>query len=816
MAQGGVTEPLLPNQRTEQNQSKMLEREETGGIKLPWWAVAAEVKAWVQLLTKRDMQRASFVTKYDGYEETAYRYVFHYKEQYKHKKLQNLITILPSGNRENDEPLKHNEEAGLIAYTKCQEMEADLARLQHDVDPFVWETSGGKKYTVVQTWPVEVNPTFRKEFEVMKDPDTNFFDPMALQEFKTCMKRLFQLPDAEDAPVMAVQRKRQNTTPLFVGKGLELMAMLRVSPNIRKDLMIESLVEPNGFIGRWECEGRSDTKVWKMDLTSEYFLYVKRGWDTMTCFKPKEQFEWDCKTLGQGRKVDLAGNTDKTLPYVMDLDWFAPEAYKWALRSAGIVWTCAVLMVLLRWHGPTLGWNWVRSPLVLAVATGIAGAFALFADFSAMRWCIVPWLQKVRKLAIMRCTWSFRFFLTVQLSSTFLQVLTIQNNAWFMVTAVEENDTVLKTWGYLWSHSMFEFLPKNTWENWITPKSFAVSFWCLSLVQLILPWMTSVRWPGSGTLCFPTRNATGATVTDTAELVIKEGHSGKQEERPYLPETYYNDFHTLWSKLVHQFLELWNFQVVTCTYRESISHLALASGLRYLGSVSLSYPTHRINEIIDFKEGYSMKVDKGLELLPPGWEMRALKEFQKLARCHCRRLIFIMFCKLALQMNLQITFFIIIRIQEKRSGLWDLTLNNVIAMISIWSLLLSFTLELFDVMGITVAFFRVDKAVKPTFLKVGQSSKAFAFDDFKAEDNSDQRIIYSGKDLKQEYYAAWRLFLRMILIIILSTWLIGYALLKAFCSVSCEHGAWEMWSGCLSPIFTVEDGPTSYCFASIF
>jgi len=83
------------------------------------------------------------------------------------------------------------------------------------------------------------------------------------------------------------------------------------------------------------------------------------------------------------------------------VDWFAPEAYLWTLKSAGFVWTLAVLTVLLRWLGSALGWDWVDNPVVCVVTTGIASAYALHADVSAMKWCVVPWLQKVRKLAIM-------------------------------------------------------------------------------------------------------------------------------------------------------------------------------------------------------------------------------------------------------------------------------------------------------------------------------------------------------------------------------------------------------------------------------
>merc|ERR1719433_195221 len=139
--------PLLPK-----SSSCGLQQQETGNVKLPKRAYAAEVVAWVRLLTARDKERAGSVKMYGGYNEMAYRYVFPYKEQYKYKRgqLQNLVTILPSAQRENDEPLLHDDEAGLIAYTKTQDIDADLAKIQHKVDPFVWAREDGTgTYAVV-------------------------------------------------------------------------------------------------------------------------------------------------------------------------------------------------------------------------------------------------------------------------------------------------------------------------------------------------------------------------------------------------------------------------------------------------------------------------------------------------------------------------------------------------------------------------------------------------------------------------------------------------------------------------------------------
>jgi len=815
-----------------ENQRAAVGLRPTGDVPLPGWAFAAEVGAWVQLLTDRDIRKAGKVKIYEGYTETAYRYVFPHKQQYsdKQKELQNLITILPSGKRENDEKLLHNDEAGLISYTRCQTMEdEELAKRLFDVDPFVWLRENGS-FAVVQTWPVEINAKFKETFEQVETVDAEHFDPTAMNEFKRSMKKLFKLQENEDVEVMSVKRNNENGQPVYVGKGDALMAMLRISEEIRNSLMITSLAEPDGLECQWTCEDRKGTRVWHMDLTLEYCLYLKQGWDTMACVKPKEQFDWDSKLKGDGKAFCLPGSENKMLPYVMNLDWFASEAYPWLLTSTVFVWTCAFLTVLLRWSGSALSWDWVNNPAVLWVATGIASLFALYADFSAMKWCVVPWLQKVQ-LAVMHYPVWFHIFLMVQLFGTFLQIVTIQSNAWFMVTAVQNNDAMLDMWGHLWAKSIFGFLPEGAWKVF-TPKLVAILLWFLSTTQLILPLMFSARLPGSARSPFPTRNADEAHVTESAEIVIKQERQGQQEDETDLleegkgnaqafePELFSFDFSTCWSTLVKKGLELWGFHAKECTYRESVADLALASGLRYTGSMALSYPTRRIHEIIKFQEGYNLITKYGLEPAPQGWELRSLMEFLKLARCYGSRVFFIMFCKLALQMNLQITFIVILRVQQQRRVFQgDMESITVMEVISIASLFLTFCEELLNAIWLIRTFCCVIRAVRTTVLQVGDSSKAYAHNDFfvhEKGEKSEQRVIYSGKDLKAEYYMAVRYFLKIMLIIILSAWLVGYAILKVTCAEVCKHGAWAWESGCLPPLGKAEVEPASSCFESFF
>jgi len=187
--------------------------------------------------------------------------------------------------------------------------------------------------------------------------------------------------------------------------------------------------------------------------------------------------------------------------------------------------------------------------------------------------------------------------------------------------------------------------------------------------------------------------------------------------------------------------------------------------------------------------------------------MRALQEFQKLVRTHLNRVTFIMLYKLALQMNLQLTFIIIWRIQQSQSNvsalpevLQDIINIDAVGFFSIASLSLTFGLELFDVICVVLTFWKVRRAVKGEVTKLGNSGSVYATHDFITdEDKSLGRTVHSGRDLKADYYTAWRTFCRMLLITSICMWLIGYAVVKFVFAELCPHRAWSYAHGCLTP-----------------
>jgi len=365
-----------------------------------------------------------------------------------------------------------------------------------------------------------------------------------------------------------------------------------------------------------------------------------------------------------------------------------------------------------------------------------------------------------------------------------------------MVSAVQANDQLMEGWVFLWNSSMWgPYWGPSTFETVITPKSVAIFVWFLSTGQLVLPVLFGVPCP--------------STPSPFSRLRLCSQHEETQDlaisflaEEPFLPEDYYQDFETCGSRLLNC-LSVGK----KCTYRESVAKLALASGLRYTSSMSISYPRHRIYEIIKFTQGFKVRTEDGFEPLPQGWELRSIKEFQKLVRVQLDRVAFIMLFKLALQSSLQITIILIHRMMQKRPGGELLLQGNMVAsdlagIVSIMSLLLTFGIELYDVILVIRIFLSVRRAVMPGLRKAEKDgNNLYAKHHFiSGKTKMPKMIEYSGKDLQNEFAAACRYVVGMVCITLWSIWLIGYyALMRAAPAYICESGKWEFLTGCTHP-----------------
>jgi len=296
----------------------------------------------------------------------------------------------------------------------------------------------------------------------------------------------------------------------------------------------------------------------------------------------------------------------------------------------------------------------------------------------------------------------------------------------------------------------------------------------------------------------------------------------------FVPETYILEFETWRGKIVNTFFEVWGFSVHKGTFRESIANLALASGLRFTGSMSLSYSKRRILDIINNKEGFTQEtVDGCLGHSIDGWEMRALQELQYFGMCHYRRIIFIMLFKLSLQVNVQISCFVITRINLKRQhegDSWEMTKIVVRAVFVCMIMLYTFFTELYDVWGFLDIFKQVKNAktgekqtvegkwekqtIEGKSVDLRDSNKIYAIQQFwetqKTQDTKEKDKIlltceYTGKQLRQDFLAAKRIWYKIIFLTVLCVGMFFYALLKfAMSFLICQSGAWQLASNCLN------------------
>merc|ERR1712039_207006 len=125
--------------------------------------------------------------------------------------------------------------------------------------------------------------------------------PQAIEEFKQTVFKLFG--EHEDPQIYLCHKQTQNTKPVYMGTGAALMDMLRTSEDIRKQLDIVAISEPDGFTCKW-VNGKKEEgeKVFHMTLNEQFALYTKQGWETMACAKLRHQFDSE-STLGS--KVDF-------------------------------------------------------------------------------------------------------------------------------------------------------------------------------------------------------------------------------------------------------------------------------------------------------------------------------------------------------------------------------------------------------------------------------------------------------------------------------------------------------------------------------
>merc|ERR1712129_570491 len=257
----------------------------------------------------------------------------------------------------------------------------------------------------------------------------------------------------------------------------------------------------------------------------------------------------------------------------------------------------------------------------------------------------------------------FQYF---SLACTMSQIMTIQLNAWVLANTVRNSSRQTEeTWEWLWVQGGFGLCPLNLVHS-------ALLLWGLSTLQFIVPSLFAL-----------------ANISPwQAPNQIKEKV----------------DLH---QPLDKQSYKLRNTRsVLAGSVTEGVTLMALASGMRYTGAVSLSYPLAMIKRIKHQRIGFRIMTENEdsqvWEQTQHGWEFRCVKELQKLYSVQVKRLWFILVFKYSLQMNVQVTLFIL------KGTLFDSEQFNLCAafaeLLSLGAMTLGIASELLDLWTLLWAF----------------------------------------------------------------------------------------------------------------
>jgi len=789
--------PLLDEESGKSSQSFVpLRKRQMGGKEVEEDAYAPEVAQLVSRLEDMGKEDVSKVRKFKGFKESAYRYVFAFEDKYQGKS-PHLLTILPSGKVENDKHLEPAPESGLIAYTYTQAMTNETAarHFLEKQEPFVFLKDG--KPHVMQTWPTKFNDKFKSEFDLVKYPDypTNpdgnpdevHYERVALEDFKKVVTTLFELPlDDPDLPLWLGVKITDNDMPVYEGTGSELMALLRLRKDIRDSLDILQILEPDGFVSRYRTpKGKTGEKDFHMDLAVPYCLYIKKGWETMACVKPVVQFNWEAERSDEEPLQHDSTDDDGVLSIPLEMEWVSGPAYIWA-RRANVVWVGAGVMLVFSaflykrasWWEQGVFTDWQQhfyNTLAMLVCV-IAVMWGIYCDNEAMRFCLVPWLQNVPKAMKIPFVGpvdhkTFRYF---ALACTASQMLTIQLNAWVLGNSYANSGcSVTKAWQWIWEQSAFGYCPLS-----LIPCMLVL--WALSALQGIVP--------------------------------IFYGMAEMPPAEETIPEKPHHDMH----------LDTGSFKtcyasVLPHTLREGVNLMALAAGMRYTGSKSLSYPAAMIERIRDGQLGFTTQViqngETRWEPAKHGWEYRCVKELEKLHSIQVKRVWFILLFKYALQMNVQVTLFIIKGTDKTVSFNWFAAGGELI---SLGAMMLGILTELYDMSMLCTMFWEIRESVllctgewestdEQGSEKEGKDKEkgkrkddndVYASHFFKKEETVKEETL-TIRDLRKEYWRIWCNTITLVLVAAFALWLIGYEILKFINFWRCPEGLWQWHSGCL-------------------
>jgi len=252
--------------------------------------------------------RAKGLRVFQGFHEKAFRLVFE-KEEAAGTETKWVETILPSSEIEMKKKFKPQKGKGLMTFGYPQEICKDAAR-KYTVRPegpgyFIHnDTPDNPKYPLVQTWTVNVNENFRKDYDIMTEDQSQSepgFHADAISAFRKSMEKCFSSAEVDKYGIKCCRMKKvkENKHLVVTGMRAVLEAFIQ-NKDVQANFFITA--EKHGFRAWSKQKGkwfpRSQRFEWGNDMDEVYVLYTRDGNSQMTCMMKESQFVRE-KTLGK-------------------------------------------------------------------------------------------------------------------------------------------------------------------------------------------------------------------------------------------------------------------------------------------------------------------------------------------------------------------------------------------------------------------------------------------------------------------------------------------------------------------------------------
>jgi len=244
-----------------------------------------------------------------GFRETSYRLVYENEDAKAEEK--HIETILPCGDLEMKKTFKPKKGRGLMTFAYPQHITKARAsryvRRPEGPGHFIHQEDapGSSDYPLVQTWTVNINDSFRNEFEIigvdqLQGQIDKGFHMDAIQAFRKSMAKCFSSAEVDKYPIKCCKMKhdKENKELVVMGLRSNLEAFLQ-NPDLQKSFFVAA--DGHGFKAWTKPKGKwcphTQRFDWSTDMDETYVLYTRVGNSEMTCMMKHQQFEME-KKLG--------------------------------------------------------------------------------------------------------------------------------------------------------------------------------------------------------------------------------------------------------------------------------------------------------------------------------------------------------------------------------------------------------------------------------------------------------------------------------------------------------------------------------------